>query len=134
MTDGSRSGRRGTGWRRLLGLQDSSAKSPVPEADEADEAECVHIRDCTEGPEGRRVVTVRGTLRTVGERTVGGLPALEAELDDGSASLSIVWLGRRSIAGVEPGRDMIASGRVVDSRGRPVLFNPRYELKPLGTE
>ncbi|GAB3109505.1 hypothetical protein GCM10027160_08670 [Streptomyces calidiresistens] len=118
----------------MLGLQDTPPETPDTGGDPAEEAECVHIRDCTEGPEGRRVVTVRGTLRSVGERTVGGLPALEAELDDGSATLSIVWMGRRSIAGIEPGRDMIASGRLVASRGRSVLFNPRYELKPLGTE
>ncbi|MCE7081271.1 OB-fold nucleic acid binding domain-containing protein [Streptomyces sp. ST2-7A] len=135
MTDGSRSGRRGTGWRRLLGLPEHSPEPSDLGADPADdEAECVHICDCAEGPEGRRVVTVRGTLRTVGERTVGGLPALEAELDDGSDSLSIVWMGRRSIAGIQPGRDMIVSGRLVASGGRSVLFNPRYELKPLGTE
>lgn len=92
------------------------------------------ICDCTEGPRGRPVVTVSGTLRAVSQRTVGGLPAIEAELDDGSASLGLVWLGRRAIAGVRPGRELTASGRVAMAQGRPVLFNPRYELRPLGTE
>ena len=31
-----------------------------------------------------------------------GVPALEAELYDGSGSLYVVWLGRRHIAGIEP--------------------------------
>ena len=34
----------------------------------------------------------------------GGAPALEAELYDGSDVIDLVWLGRRQIAGIEPGR------------------------------
>lgn len=29
---------------------------------------------------------------------------------------------------------MIASGRIAMSHGRRVLFNPKYELRPLGQE
>lgn len=75
-----------------------------------------------------------GTLRTVTLRPRAGAPALQAELFDGSAVLDMVWLGRHTIAGVEPGRRLIASGRVAMNRGRPVLFNPKYELRPLGQE
>jgi hypothetical protein len=46
----------------------------------------------------------------------------------------VVWLGRRSIVGIEPGRRIIASGRISMNRGRPVLFNPKYELRPVGQE
>ncbi|MFE9423320.1 OB-fold nucleic acid binding domain-containing protein [Kitasatospora sp. NPDC006697] len=80
----------------------------------------------------REVVTVSGTLRTVTLRPRAGVPALEAELFDGSDALDVVWLGRRSIAGIEPGRRLTASGRISSARGRRVLFNPRYELRPLG--
>ncbi len=79
-------------------------------------------------------MTVTGTLRTVTLRPRAGVPALEAELFDGSAALDVVWLGRRSIVGIEPGRKLIASGRISMSRGRRVLFNPKYELRPLGRE
>ena len=82
----------------------------------------------------RQIVTVTGTLRTVTLRPRAGVPALEAELFDGSAALDVVWLGRRSIVGIEPGRRLIASGRISMSRGRRVLFNPKYELRPLGRE
>ncbi|MBB1243885.1 OB-fold nucleic acid binding domain-containing protein [Streptomyces durbertensis] len=91
---------------------------------------CTPICDCAD----RQVVKVTGTLRTVTLRARAGVPALEAELFDGSASLHLVWLGRRSIAGIAPGRAMIASGRIAMSHGRPVLFNPKYELRPLGQE
>lgn len=91
---------------------------------------CTRIGDCHD----RQIVTVTGTLRTVTLRPRAGVPALEAELFDGSAALDVVWLGRRSIVGIEPGRRLIASGRVSLSRGRRVLFNPKYELRPLGRE
>jgi RecG-like helicase len=93
-------------------------------------AGCTPIRQCHD----REVVTVTGTLRAVTLRPRAGVPALEAQLFDGSAVLDVVWLGRRSIAGIEPGRKIIASGRVALNRGRPVLFNPKYELRPVGQE
>lgn len=92
------------------------------------ESGCTPIASCGD----RDVVTVAGTLRTVTLRPRAGLPALEAELFDGTEALDVVWLGRRSIAGIEPGRRMIASGRLSHARGRRVLFNPRYELRPVG--
>ena len=80
----------------------------------------------------RQQLTVCGTLRTVTLRPRAGVPALEAELYDGSGTLAIVWLGRRQIGGIEPGRSIVAHGRVSLNQGRPVMFNPRYELRPLG--
>jgi len=78
----------------------------------------------------RRQVTVAGTLRTVTLRPVGGVPALEAELWDGSGAVSLIWLGRRRLAAIEPGRALVASGLVCEQDGRRVIFNPRYELRP----
>lgn len=82
----------------------------------------------------REVVTVAGTLRTVTLRPRAGVPALVAELYDGSGSLSLVWLGRRQIRGIEPGRAIVCTGRVTLGGEQPVIFNPRYELRPVGAE
>jgi hypothetical protein len=82
----------------------------------------------------REQVRVAGTLRTVTLRPRAGVPALVAELYDGSGSLSLVWLGRRQIPGIEPGRALIATGRVTRDHEQPVIFNPRYELRPAGAE
>lgn len=78
----------------------------------------------------RSRVTVSGVLRSVTLRPREGVPALEAELYDGSGSLDLVWLGRREIHGVEPGRRLRAEGLVCDVDGRRTVFNPRYELTP----
>lgn len=78
----------------------------------------------------RARVRVAGTLRTVTLRPRAGVPALVAELYDGSGSISLVWLGRRQIPGIEPGRAIVCYGRVTCDAEQPVLFNPRYELRP----
>ncbi|GAA3440711.1 OB-fold nucleic acid binding domain-containing protein [Planomonospora venezuelensis] len=79
---------------------------------------------------GRRRFCVTGTLRTVTLRPRGGAPALEAELYDGSDVIDLIWLGRRRIIGIEPGRMVLAEGLVSVQDGRKVMFNPRYELRP----
>lgn len=76
----------------------------------------------------REVVRLRGTLRTVTLRPRGGVPALEAELYDGTGTINVIWLGRRRIAGIGPGRALEVSGRVGTHDGVRVLYNPRYEL------
>ncbi|MFE7503948.1 OB-fold nucleic acid binding domain-containing protein [Promicromonospora sp. NPDC057488] len=73
---------------------------------------------------------VAGVLRSVVLRPREGVPTLEAELFDGSGALDLVWLGRRTIEGIEPGRRIRVEGMVCDVDGRRTMFNPRYELRP----
>jgi hypothetical protein len=80
----------------------------------------------------RTRVKVCGMIKTVTLRPRAGVPALLAELYDGSDTLQLVWLGRRQIAGIEPGRSLVAEGRVTVQQGRRTMFNPRYELRPSG--
>jgi hypothetical protein len=42
-----------------------------------------------------------------------------------------VWLGRRTIAGLGPGRQVKAMGRITTSEGRRLIYNPRYEMTPI---
>jgi hypothetical protein len=87
---------------------------------------CVRI---SEAPD-REMVKLRGSLRTVSLRPRAGVPALEAELFDGSGVIVIVWLGRRRIAGIDPGRSIQVEGRIGEHSGVRTMFNPRYELIP----
>jgi len=82
-----------------------------------------------EAPNRERVV-VQGTLKTVTLRPRGGVPALEAELYDGSGSISVVWLGRRRIGGISPGRAIRVEGRIGLQDNQRVMYNPRYSLRP----
>lgn len=78
----------------------------------------------------RRRAKVAGLLRSVVLRPREGVPTVEAELYDGSGAIDLVWLGRRRIAGIEPGRRAIVEGMVCDIHGRRTMFNPGYELIP----
>jgi hypothetical protein len=77
----------------------------------------------------RQRVELRGSLRTVTLRPRGGVPALEAELYDGSGVITVIWLGRRRIAGIEPGRAIKVEGRIGVQDKMRVIYNPRYELR-----
>ena len=78
----------------------------------------------------RRRAEVFGVLRSVILRPRQNVPALEAELYDGTGSVRLVWLGQRTIAGIEPGRRARLTGFVSHCDGRPTMYNPRSELAP----
>lgn len=75
-------------------------------------------------------VRVVGTVRSLTLRSRAQVPALEVDLYDGSDSLTLVFLGRRAIRGITPGRSVIASGRVTRRGPEYVMYNPTYELLP----
>ena len=72
---------------------------------------------------------MQGTLKTVTLRPRGGVPALEAELYDGSGTILVIWLGRRRIAGIFPGRQIRVEGRIGVHSDTRIIYNPRYELR-----
>lgn len=80
----------------------------------------------------REQACVVGRLRSVRFTPRTNLPTLEAELYDGTGTVSLIWLGRRRIAGIEPGRTLVVRGRISDQGLRRVIFNPWYELRPAG--
>jgi hypothetical protein len=82
-----------------------------------------------ECPRGRKV-TITGRLTSVVYTPRTNLPTLEAELFDGSGTVTLVWLGRRRIPGIEPGRSLTADGRLAVRDDRKVIYNPRYTLEP----
>jgi len=73
-------------------------------------------------------VRISGTVQVIRHDRIGGMPALEAEIYDGPGRIDLVWLGRASIPGIEPGSRVVAEGRLGVRRGRATMFNPRYEL------
>ena len=78
----------------------------------------------------RHPACVCGTVRTVTLPPRRSVPALVAAVWDGNGSVNLVWIGRRSIAGIEPGTFLRARGRVAEVRGVPTIFNPAYEIGP----
>jgi hypothetical protein len=114
-------------WRRLV----RRLTSDVAELDADDLSErsqaggAQRACDCRCGQEA----VVLGRLRSVGLSPKASAPTLEAELFDGTEGITLVWLGRRRITGIEPGRTIKARGRIAVRDGRKVLYNPYYELQ-----
>lgn len=79
--------------------------------------------DCQLGEE----VVVLGRLRSV-EFCAKDAAVLKAELYDGTEGVTLIWMGRKRIPGIEPGRTLKARGRLAVRDGRKVLYNPYYEL------
>jgi hypothetical protein len=77
----------------------------------------------------RQIADVAGTLRTVTLRPRGPSLTMEADLYDGSGNITLVWLGRRDIPGIRPGRKIEVRGRVTRIKGELTIYNPDYELR-----
>lgn len=111
--------------RRLTADDDEIAAAHLQRSVEAQGA-C----PIAEAPE-RTPVTLHGSLQSVTLRPRGGVPALEAELYDGTATAYVVWLGRRRIEGIRPGVSVVVEGRLGDGGGgRRTMYNPSYRLLP----
>jgi amino acid transporter len=78
----------------------------------------------------RQRATVQGRVRSVYVGPVSGSPALECELYDETGGLTLVFYGRRSIPGIEPGARMRVEGMVGEMEGYLAMANPTYELLP----
>jgi hypothetical protein len=115
-------------WSRLVRRLTASTQQLEAERlqTSAARAGCMLAADCVRGQEA----TISGRLRTVVYTPRTNLPTLEAELYDGSGAVTLVWLGRRRIAGIEPGRELTVRGRVAIRDDRAVIFNPYYQLSP----
>lgn len=113
-----------TPWRSVLASQDEITAGEERD-DAARQRGCTAVEDLT----NRTQATVSGVLRSVVLRPRENVQTVEAELYDGSGSVDLVWLGRRRIAGIEPGRRVRVEGLVCEIRGRRTMYNPRYELR-----
>lgn len=76
----------------------------------------------------RERVTVRGIVDHVTLAPRGERPELVAELNDGSGSVTIIWMGRRQIAGIRAGSEIEVEGRISCQSGLRRIYNPRYRL------
>lgn len=88
------------------------------------------ISACTLG----EPTTVHGLLKSVTLRPAESTPVVEADLWDGTAQVNLVFLGRRRIPGITPGRHVVVHGRPIMRNGRLTMMNPRYELRAAHAE
>jgi amino acid transporter len=99
------------------GQSDGRAMPPVPG--------CVPIAEVRY----RDRVRIAGRVRSIRVAPQHDAPVLELELDDGTAALSAVFLGRRQLPGVDVGTRMVVEGTVGLHHQRLAVLNPTYELR-----
>jgi amino acid transporter len=75
----------------------------------------------------KRRITIEGRVKTVRSGTTAGL-SLEVHVFDDTGGIRLLFFGRTTIPGIEPGTRLRASGRVGEYKGHLALANPRYEL------
>jgi len=78
--------------------------------------------------EWRKRAQVQGRVTSIKTAPRGSAPALQVEIWDETGGVSLQFLGRREIAGLEVGSQMRAEGMVGEEEGSMVILNPSYEL------
>jgi hypothetical protein len=78
--------------------------------------------------EARRPARVAGEVRSVRIVPRAGADALEVTVTDGRAQVTGVFLGRRKIGGITPGRKLILEGMLVPLGKQRLIYNPTYTL------
>lgn len=79
-------------------------------------------------------VQPRTRVRVAGEVTAvrivprAGASSLEITVNDGSGKATAIFFGRKTLAGLSPGRRIVFDGLIQQQRGRLVIFNPAYDL------
>ena len=127
--------RKGLGWGSGPG---GAAEQPLPaegvgpdtivepSVDVVDRGSRVAIKNATH----RQIAVVEGRIRSVGVSPISGSPALRCELVDDTGGVTLLFYGRRSIAGIEPGVKLRAEGRIGEYKGHLAIANPSYTIEP----
>ncbi len=89
---------------------------------------CVRIASL----ERRDKASITGTVHSVAVTPTSQRPEVRVELYDGTGFVELIWLGRRTIIGIDPGAYLTVNGRVACDGGseRFVMYNPSYDLLP----
>ena len=96
----------------------TSAQSPPPED------ACSLICDAR----WREWVRVSGRVRSVRVQPWADVPTLECTLVDDTGGITIVFLGRREVAGIHPGTHMRVEGVAGAHHDKLAMLNPSYAL------
>jgi amino acid transporter len=76
----------------------------------------------------RQRVTIEGRVQTLRVKPSGNGSSVELILDDGTGAMSVVFVGRKQVGGVEVGSRLRAQGTAAEHHGRLAILNPSYSL------
>jgi len=76
----------------------------------------------------RKRAHVQGKVNSIKAAPTDSSPLVEVEIWDESGGVTLQFLGRREISGLEVGSEMRAEGMVGENNGQLVILNPSYEI------
>jgi hypothetical protein len=77
----------------------------------------------------RQQAKVAGRVRSIQVQRWSGIPTLELTIIDSAGdTLNVVFLGRRQIAGIQSGTDVLVEATVSSRSGGLSMLNPIYEI------
>jgi hypothetical protein len=76
----------------------------------------------------RKRAHVLGTVNSIKAAPTGAAPVVEVEIWDKTGGVTLQFLGRREISGLEVGSQIKAEGMVGENDGQLIILNPSYEI------
>ena len=76
----------------------------------------------------RTTCKIAGRVKSVRVQSLDSVPSLAARVEDSTGGILLVFAGRRSVPGMEPGRLITAMGVVGEVGGHLAMMNPDYEF------
>jgi hypothetical protein len=115
---------------RLVSVAAETKSKPTQEAPKVFAPISHYADDVTpiEKVEWRKRSKVHGRVTSISTAPRGSAPMLQVEVWDETGGITLNFLGRREIAGLEVGMEMRAEGMVGEEDGQLTILNPSYEL------
>ena len=76
----------------------------------------------------RKRAHIRGKVASIRTAPSGGAPRVEVEVWDETGGITLQFLGRRNVVGLDVGSTICAEGMVGEEDGALTILNPSYEL------
>ena len=84
--------------------------------------------------EARDRTKVCGEVKRMTIKPRSGIPSTEIVINDGTGDATVIFSGRRHVAGIEHGHCIVIEGVAFADANRLVFLNPKYSLLPMGKD
>jgi hypothetical protein len=84
--------------------------------------------------EARDRTKVCGEVKRMTIKPRSGIPSMEIVINDGTGDATVIFSGRRHVAGIEHGHCIVIEGVAYADANRLVFLNPKYSLLPMGPD
>jgi len=119
-----------TSGRRLLRRSDANGKPQATGVSNPGEPALPSDRTPIADIQYRQHARVAGRIHAVRVQPHGGVASLECTLVDDTGGITLLFLGRRTISGLNVGARIIAEGTVGADGGHLAILNPMFEFLP----